>query len=92
MTQKPIHSTIGLMIEQILNGEPNADRKACVDCRDLQAAMGWWCTNQAAIDRRGTREPGISQCPNWRAARTVDQLSHKERHSLSILIVEPIEG
>lgn len=41
----------------------------CADCGWLTAALHWWCTNQKAIDARGTTFPGICHCPWWKPDR-----------------------
>lgn len=41
----------------------------CAYCGWLTAALHWWCTNQKAIDARGTTFPGICHCPWWKPDR-----------------------
>lgn len=38
----------------------------CYDCAHLRGYVTWWCTNQAAIDWRGTSLPGVYRCWFWR--------------------------
>lgn len=40
-------------------------RASCADCKHLKAAVTWWCTNDAAIQWRGTTIPGGTKCPFW---------------------------
>ncbi len=61
------------MIElRVIEGQPDADRKSCVDCRHMKAAVCWWCTNQKAIKYRGTSFPGVHSCQFWEPALKVD--------------------
>ncbi len=58
------------MIElRVIQGEPNATRKSCRDCRYKQAAVSWWCVNEGAIENRGTQIPGVRNCPHWEPAK-----------------------
>ena len=42
------------------------NRKNCAYCGWMKAALSWWCTNQKAIDYRGTSFPGINHCIFWK--------------------------
>lgn len=58
------------MIElRVLQGEPDAERKSCCDCRHMKAAVTWWCTNKEASKAMGTSFPGVIQCPFWEPAK-----------------------
>jgi hypothetical protein len=46
---------------------PPEERKECCDCTYLKSKISWWCTNQAAIDWRGTAIPGVALCPFWKS-------------------------
>jgi|GEM_PF-5565984 len=37
--------------------------KGCAYCKDCIPIVSWWCKNEEAIKARGTRIPGIIQCP-----------------------------
>lgn len=41
-------------------------KKNCSDCVHLKPAISLWCTNDLAIKARGTRIPGVSNCPYWK--------------------------
>lgn len=46
-------------------GSPNAERKACPDCRHLKGAVTLWCTNKKAIAAHGTAMPRRILCQFW---------------------------
>ena len=52
--------------EQIAEVRSIYNEKNCAYCGWLTAALSWWCTNQKAIDARGTTFPGICHCPWWK--------------------------
>lgn len=53
----------------------------------MQAAVTWWCTSKSASERRGTKLVGAVHCPDWQPARTLAELSRRERRSRHILVV-----
>ena len=54
------------MIEnRYTSGNPDSDKKSCVDCRHLKGAMRWWCMNEEARKERGTLIPGTINCDFW---------------------------
>jgi hypothetical protein len=59
--------------------EPDCERKSCCDCQYFRAAVSWWCVNEECSDVRGTRFPGIINCPYWKPARSWEDLSWRER-------------
>lgn len=48
---------------------PDATQRRCYDCAHLKAAVGLWCTSEEAARSRGTRIPGIRDCPHWAPMR-----------------------
>ena len=53
------------MMEFRIVGEPDSDRRECIDCRHLKGAVTLWCMSDEAADRRGTRDPSARQCQEW---------------------------
>ena len=49
------------------NTYPPEERRECADCVHLQAFgwISWWCTNQEAVEARGTSIPGCCLCRYW---------------------------
>jgi len=46
------------------------EHRTCVsdergDCKHLKAYLSWWCVNEDAAKYRGTKFPGIYNCPFW---------------------------
>jgi len=46
-------------------GEPDAQHKACEDCRHIYGLVTMWCKSEEAIERRNTRIAGTHNCPQW---------------------------
>ena len=69
------------MIEQILDGIPNAERKGCVDCKHCKAAVSWWCTNKEAIKHKNSSLPYTKNCSFWEPCRTKKDLTLWEKIS-----------
>lgn len=68
------------MIEAVAtNFTPNVKEKDCYDCYYCQAAVGWWCVNKDAFKLRGTRFPGMQDCPHWKRLRMKGDLSFWEK-------------
>lgn len=42
------------------------EMKCCYDCGHLIGKVSWWCTNEEAINVRGTSIPGVDNCPYWK--------------------------
>lgn len=57
-----------------INGKPDSEQKRCFDCQHCQAAVNWWCVNKGAIEYRGTRFPGVINCPYWEGIVTEEEL------------------
>jgi hypothetical protein len=79
------------VIEAVLRKgrEPDAERKACADCRHCKGAVSWWCKNPEAVRQRGTSIPGVIKCPFWEPCRTAAEVSWIDRwFNLNILIVD----
>ena len=53
---------------RVIEGEPDAERRCCAECRHCKAAGCWWCTNEDAVKWRGTSVPGIKNCQFWEPA------------------------
>ena len=67
------------MIRMLVIGEPDAERRACTDCRHMQAAVTWWCMNGDAARAHGTRTPAFAGCSFWSPA---EQLGRNWRQRL----------
>lgn len=46
---------------------PTGDKR-CFDCFWLVGYVSWWCTNDEAIEQRGTSIPGVHSCSFWKCA------------------------
>lgn len=68
-----------MKIAVMIEGTPDAIKKACYDCYHNQAAMSWWCRNEEAVEYRRTAIPNIYGCPFWKPVRTIDDLSPEEK-------------
>jgi len=42
------------------------DKKWCGECGHLFSAVTWWCGCDEAADFRGTKIPGVINCPFWK--------------------------
>ncbi len=62
------------MIHTLLVVPGDATKRRCYDCRHCQGALSWWCVNDEAAKRRGTRIPGERDCPQWESAETVGEV------------------
>lgn len=67
------------MLEFIHCSPPNAERRACEDCRWLRGAVSLWCTNEAACIFHGTAIPGATHCKFWKPGRTAADVGRLER-------------
>jgi hypothetical protein len=38
----------------------------CAYCKHLVSKVSWWCSNEDAIKARGTRLPGVINCPYFK--------------------------
>jgi hypothetical protein len=79
------------MIEAVLRKgrEPDAERKACADCRHCKGAVSWWCKNPTAVRENRTSIPMFKGCRHWEPCRTQEQLGFFERwFDINILIVD----
>jgi len=47
---------------------PDTNLRRCYDCGYMKSTTSWWCVNENAIEERGTRIPGIYNCPYWKPA------------------------
>ena len=80
------------MLEAVLKGvEPDPVKRSCYDCRSCKAAVSWWCTNEQAVEARGTKIPGVTNCPFWTAARRWEDLSRRERWFGDFVFITPKE-
>lgn len=71
------------MIEFVYTaGLPDAERRACKDCRFLQGAVNLWCVSDAARQAHGTNLPGRSACAFWEPMLNVHALTVEERREL----------
>lgn len=41
------------------------EKKTCADCQFCKGHVSLWCTNDDAVNDRGTRIPGVVFCPYW---------------------------
>lgn len=53
---------------RVIQGTPDSDEKRCGDCRHMESAVSWWCTNRDAIDVRATLIPETRLCRFWEPA------------------------
>jgi hypothetical protein len=80
------------MAEQVLEtGVPNANKKSCADCKHCKALVNWWCKNKLAIKARGTKIPGVVNCPFWEGCKTKKELSWSDRLFGDYIYVDPVE-
>lgn len=62
------------MIDQVIDGTPDADKRGCKDCRHMRGAVSWWCMNDEARKRHGSGIPGYRDCENWEPCATLAEL------------------
>lgn len=76
------------MIDFVYIGDvkPDETQRRCYDCVHLRGAVSLWCTNEEAVEARGTNIPGVRECDFWAPLRAKKDLSLKER-----LLYNPIE-
>lgn len=75
----------------IVKGEAGAEKKECYDCKHCQAAISWWCYNKEAINWRGTRIPGTSNCKYWEPTTHVRDITPKERKNMYYIEIDCTE-
>ena len=63
-------------------GTPNSSERSCYDCHWCQAAISWWCVNEAASKARGSKIPGGSQCSFWKPLADWNSLTSWQKFKL----------
>jgi len=53
-------------------------KKDCYHCKFLTAALSLWCTNDEAVEYRGTNFPGVFKCIFWEPNEEMIEKSKKE--------------
>ena len=71
----PIVAEYAVMVE----GKPDAEKRACFDCQHCQAYVTWWCVNKEAVAWRGTSIPGVHECPFWAPVPLLAELPWYQR-------------
>ena len=49
-------------------------KQSCGHCGHLLAAVTLWCGNEEAAKARGTRFPGICNCPYWKPGMGLEKI------------------
>lgn len=60
-----------------MKDETPFEKKSCYDCAHLKSALSWWCSNEEAIEARGTRIPGCIHCPYWSPEWSMIEKEHR---------------
>ena len=77
------------MINAIMvKGIPDKSKKRCFDCFYCKATVSWWCTNEEAINYRGTSIPGICDCIFWKPMLMKKEISFLKRLFMDYIEIE----
>ena len=62
--------------------------RSCYNCAWIVAYVSLWCSNDDAIEDRGTRIPGCIHCPHWSPDRSARKIMNRNKKNDNFMTVD----